>query len=445
MSSEAFQCSYPGCNRIFLDPILLPCYQSICDSHIDYKSKTYECAMCPATHPVPAEGFPRNEAMAKMVAFYWQCDTGRQAMWQIVEANESMFDELDTLLHKPEKFSQDYFKEARNKLDIEREELIERIHKESALKMAELDKRESESLEKYKEQQDAFQSDIDEQRVRMKWLVDHLRRVDITDDQKEDIQLQVGTLRSELETKVVEIKNTMVNQTYSTKCQQFIPAKGGAKSTAATVVAQKGQTSKSNYLLLAAPLQEDKLKALLVSTCLDKPKQAHKLVKLCGFEDKQFTLMYRASRDGFDIDAFYKRSFSAPKTLIIVRSQSNNIFGGYTQVRWKKPHGKNWHHDVDPNTFLFSLVNREQTPMKMSIKNGGERAVLRCDNGFHIGQHDLVVLNNSNEPEKNMSSFSQLGNAFEHPHHAPRSDQSDNFLAGSQRFRTTEIEVYRVN
>ena len=52
-----------------------------------------------------------------------------------------------------------------------------------------------------------------------------------------------------------------------------------------------------------------------------------------------FKLLYRGSRDGFTHDAFHKNCDQQGPTLTIVRSNYNKIFGGFTNISWKRTSG----------------------------------------------------------------------------------------------------------
>ncbi len=99
----------------------------------------------------------------------------------------------------------------------------------------------------------------------------------------------------------------------------------------------------------------------------------------------------------------------------------------------------------DPNAFIFSLINKENKPLKMSLcdeEDGG----IRCNNsvgpvfGGNEGHSDLVI--NLDKSNKNTYSYSHLGHYYEHPDYEFESDEAENFLAGSKQFQVSEIEVY---
>ena len=64
-------------------------------------------------------------------------------------------------------------------------------------------------------------------------------------------------------------------------------------------------------------------------------------------------LLYRATTDSFTSKAFHLHHGSAYPTLIIVKSEFDEIFGGYTTVPWNTDKES---PKKDPGVLLFSLT-----------------------------------------------------------------------------------------
>jgi hypothetical protein len=55
------------------------------------------------------------------------------------------------------------------------------------------------------------------------------------------------------------------------------------------------------------------------------------LMFLCEFQNTlKWNLIYRASQDGFEAANFHSKCDNKPNTLVIIKSENGNIFGGYT-------------------------------------------------------------------------------------------------------------------
>jgi hypothetical protein len=85
------------------------------------------------------------------------------------------------------------------------------------------------------------------------------------------------------------------------------------------------------------------------------------LVNLCEFAVSQkWELKYRASKDGFKASDFHSNCDGIANSLTIIKAESGTIFDGFAEKEWHSSCG----FVTDPNAFIFSLVNKEETPFK---------------------------------------------------------------------------------
>ena len=99
--------------------------------------------------------------------------------------------------------------------------------------------------------------------------------------------------------------------------------------------------------------------------------QSIDLIKLCEFNSNtKFELIYKATRDGFKVSDFHAKCDNISKTFAIIKVAGNeNIFGGYTEALWNSQiHANKPKHRKDRNAFIFSLVNNDNNPIKMKVK-----------------------------------------------------------------------------
>jgi hypothetical protein len=171
------------------------------------------------------------------------------------------------------------------------------------------------------------------------------------------------------------------------------------------------------------------------SVILNK-KLAKELIKLCEFSlNDKWVLLYRGTQHGFGSQDFHKRCDNYTKTLTIVKSNSF-IFGGYSSASWEE----NDQYKSDSNAFLFSLVNKDNKPIKMKCQNAHNSIYCSSTSSAVFGGgHDLYISNNSNT---NTTSYSNLGHSYEHPKHKYDTSEVSSFLAGSFNFSVSEIEIY---
>ena len=163
----------------------------------------------------------------------------------------------------------------------------------------------------------------------------------------------------------------------------------------------------------------------------------HKLVKLCEFSKKQkFELIYKATEDGFATQDFHNKCDQTRYTLVLIRSIENYIIGGYTEQYWSDDTIK-----MDPYAFIFSLVDMNETSVKMKCKEN--EYAISCVPTYGpifgavsstVHEVDLMIAGDSNKNE--FSSFNFV-KAFKIPH-------GFEYVPEDYFFKTTEIEVYKL-
>eukprot|EP01083_Nonionella_stella_P140487 430904_1 len=113
--------------------------------------------------------------------------------------------------------------------------------------------------------------------------------------------------------------------------------------------------------------------SLLVSSILTKPETSTLLSLLQqsgkGLSDKRWSLLYRGSRDGFTANVFHNKCDGKAKTLSIIRTDSNNVFGGYTSVPWKSDNK----HAADNDAFIFLIRSSKNYPPQVFATQKEER------------------------------------------------------------------------
>jgi hypothetical protein len=144
--------------------------------------------------------------------------------------------------------------------------------------------------------------------------------------------------------------------------------------------------------------------------------------------------LYRGSRDGFGAANFHARCDNHNNTLTILKAKGSSfIFGGFTSVTWNG----SGQYKSDPSAFLFSLTNKDNQPCKMRQINAQHSICCFPEFGpIFGGGHDIFICNNANTTT---GSYSNLGNSYQHP----QPEQGQSYLARTQFFQLSEIEVYQ--
>jgi hypothetical protein len=157
--------------------------------------------------------------------------------------------------------------------------------------------------------------------------------------------------------------------------------------------------------------------------------------------------LYRASENGFEATDFHANCDNKPKTLTIIKSTNGNIFGGYTDSSWDPT--KNNEHISDRNAFLFSLINLHKQPTKIKINQNYDKAIAYLPKfgpafGYNnaIGATELILAYQSPSSETSLrKGHSKLENCYQPPNY-PQGSNGSNFLAGSENFDVTDVEVF---
>ncbi|KAJ5078891.1 hypothetical protein M0811_04614 [Anaeramoeba ignava] len=126
---------------------------------------------------------------------------------------------------------------------------------------------------------------------------------------------------------------------------------------------------------------------------------------------------YSAKRDGFDCDKWHSICDNKGKTLVIIKTKDNFIFGGFTQIGWTNDKSK-WREEdrnndygyiPDSNSFIFSLRNDK-----------GDR------NSENFGGGDIELYSDLQSGDSNFGESYNLPNGIKKGTNEARS-----YLAGS--------------
>eukprot|EP01084_Bolivina_argentea_P221950 375788_1 len=111
---------------------------------------------------------------------------------------------------------------------------------------------------------------------------------------------------------------------------------------------------------------------------------------------KRWNLLYRGSSDGFGANIFHKKCDNKPKTLSIICTDSDNVFGGYASVPWTSEDG----YKSDNDAFIFLIRSSKNYPPQMFTELKEEmkqNAVLHSRNFMcTFGGGDICIWDNCN-------------------------------------------------
>lgn len=107
-------------------------------------------------------------------------------------------------------------------------------------------------------------------------------------------------------------------------------------------------------------------------------------------------LLYSSTVHGMNAATFHQRCDGRAPTVVVVRSNTNAVFGGYTAVPWSQANA----YVIDAKAFLFRLrgVNGGAAPIRSNLCSGnGQNAVHMNAGNLAVfgGGHDLCLQPNS--------------------------------------------------
>jgi hypothetical protein len=166
------------------------------------------------------------------------------------------------------------------------------------------------------------------------------------------------------------------------------------------------------------------------------------------FRKKQFSLLWRDSRNGFTAKEFHGRCDGHGNTLTVIFDRKGNIFGGFTPLKWESRVHNGKYGDQDnrfktddsQKSFLFTLKNPHNiAARRFVLKSDEKHKAIWCAStlGPYFGSGtDLGVNDNCNTRD----NCTHIGGSY-------LNDTGLEWrivLAGSQLFKVKEIEVFEI-
>jgi len=164
------------------------------------------------------------------------------------------------------------------------------------------------------------------------------------------------------------------------------------------------------------------------------------LINQLFFKEKKWSLIYKATRDGFGSGDFHRscNNRGATLTLIQIRNhlymkKCHSIFGGYTTIPWSSRHG----FYCDPQAFLFHLTQDKLT--RFNLRANEDIAVSHYStSGPVFGLDDIHICHRANENNFSRSKFPYSYKDLD------ENGKGHKTFSKSKHFLVREIEVYMV-
>jgi len=423
-------CSY--CSRIFRDPIILPCDDSICREHISekdvVKSNKIKCKKCNEEFQVRDNAFKSNEALMNSIESHSYLSREESILKQKLEESiRKFFEFYDEFILNKSNLDTDvfnHFHEMRFQIDEQREELKKRIDDIALGMIDKLKKHEELYLKKLKEHFSSFDQ--------TQSLEHELNEVEETFRQP---NLLIQTIREMQQKQEKSLKDIQFRLYEMTKVNDNLKVTNQFKPNLYLFNNQNESCLFFGSIKLDLYSNMNSFK----SEILNGERQSFELIDLCEFSpNDKWSLLYRGTRDGFGAKDFHSKCDGHSNTLTIFKAKDRSyVFGGFSTVHWDSSD----RYKSDPNAFLFSLSNKDNQPVKIKVNPNQHKFAINCHSRYGpIFGNDIHVANNANTT---MNSYSKLGFTYQHPEYEYNSNEADTFLAGSFNFKLDEIEVFQ--
>ena len=99
----------------------------------------------------------------------------------------------------------------------------------------------------------------------------------------------------------------------------------------------------------------------------DERDYNHILSTWVASSGQSWTVLFRGSDHDFSAEAFHRICDGAAPSIVLVKADTDNVGGGYTDIPWSKPVGKGKYVPSE-KSFLFSLYSPGRSPTKFDIK-----------------------------------------------------------------------------
>ena len=138
---------------------------------------------------------------------------------------------------------------------------------------------------------------------------------------------------------------------------------------------------------------------------------------------KEIKKLYQATKDGGDSKIFHLKCDNIPNTLVLIKSEGQKRFGGFTPIPWKSEEIWKYIQDSEMKTFVFSLDNKtiynlknEKVDSVYHEKNCGPCFGNGWDIGFEgnpLEEKRLITFKNSFDYKGDKNSLSEFVNGNE--------------------------------
>lgn len=198
------------CENRLVDPIILPCGETICNHHVkDQESDLFKCVLCSDQHQVPSNGFAKNKQISRALENNIDRSTLGQAYCNACENTEklgSALREYELVVSDKDSFIYEFFSTLRNKTDLNVEQFRSRFEEAVANHRQNIDLYEKECRKNMVD----LNGDVHEAQQQFDEAACFLRALHLDKPKWESIANKSGEKHAETQQKFDELKNKML-------------------------------------------------------------------------------------------------------------------------------------------------------------------------------------------------------------------------------------------
>ncbi len=123
---EILTCKHPDCNMYLKEPVMLPCGNNVCKSHVDEnpKSEPFKCSYCTSKHNIPPNGFTPNNSLNQILCNNLHLNAKQKTCSGYIEEMDKTVGLFGEVIKDPEVFIYDTVLKLTNSIDLNREIII---------------------------------------------------------------------------------------------------------------------------------------------------------------------------------------------------------------------------------------------------------------------------------------------------------------------------------
>ena len=221
--NSSFDCDL--CNKLLVDPIVLPCGNCICKPHLNElltnitkEKNTFICCICQDEHQIPKNGFMIHQKLQNLIKLelnllepsplYEECKK------EIEGAKEKVVT-IEQLKKDPESYLYEYFEDIKRQVDIRREDLKFKIDTYSDEIIKSIDNTRV-NLVKLSKKVNFMNTNLEKSERELNMLMEQFDTLKFSDKKFEEIRSKATVLNKEFCNIITEYQDSLVeNKNYS--------------------------------------------------------------------------------------------------------------------------------------------------------------------------------------------------------------------------------------